>query len=121
MDARVRRFRKQAQLENRGRSGRRRRYSPSLRSQAVAYLREQTQRGWNGKRVASELGVSGWSLIRWARRVKAEKASALRAVEVVPERAEVTTSSVVTLVTPDGYRIEGLNGLDVRSVLEGLR
>ncbi|MGH9463707.1 MAG: hypothetical protein ACRD1X_21095 [Vicinamibacteria bacterium] len=121
MDARVRRFRKQAQLENRGRSGRRRRYSPSLRSLGVAYLREQMQRGWSGETVASELGVSGWSLSRWTRRLKAEKASALRAVEVVAPGAKVTTSGVVTLVTPDGYRIEGLSGLDVRLVLEALR
>ena len=51
------------------------------------------------------------------RRTSVEKTLDLRPVEVVAEGAEVTTSSVVTLVTPDGYRIEGLNGLDVRSML----
>ena len=121
MDTRVRRFRKQARLENRGRSGRRRRYSRSLRSQAVAYLRGQMQRGWSAERVASELGVSGWSLIRWTRRTSVEKSVGLRPVAVVPDGAEVKMSQVVTLVTPDGYRIEGLAGLEVRALLEALR
>lgn len=121
MDARVRRFRKQAQLENQGRTGRRRRYSRGLRSEAVAYLREQMQRGSSAETVASELGVSGWSLSRWSRGAAVEKTLALRPVEVVGEGTDIPTSSVVTLVTPDGYRIEGINGLAVRSVLESLR
>ena len=121
MDARVRRFRKQARLENGGRSGRRRRYSRSLRSQAVAYLRAQKQRGSSWKTVASELGVSGWSLNRWSRRANVDQTFDLRAVEVIPKGDEVRTNLVVTLVTPDGYRIEGLSGLEVRSVLEALR
>jgi len=120
MDARVRRFRKQAREENRGRSGRRRRYSGSLRALAVGYLRQQMKRGSSTETVASELGVSGWSLIRWTRRTRVEKSVGLRPVAVVPDGAEVR-SSTVTLVTPDGYRIEGLRGLDVRPVLEALR
>ena len=64
MDAKARRFRKRAREENGGRSGRRRRYSLGLRAEAVLYLREQMKRGTSAERVASELGVSGWSLIR---------------------------------------------------------
>ena len=45
MEARVRRFRKQVRLENRGRSGIRRRYSRSLRAEAVAYLGERMKGG----------------------------------------------------------------------------
>jgi len=121
MDSRVRRFRKQARVENRGRSGIRLRYSRSLRALAVGYLREQLKRGTSNETVASALGVSGWSLSRWARRTGIEKTMALIPVEVVAEGADVPASPVVTLVTPDGYRIEGLKGLEVRSVLEALR
>jgi hypothetical protein len=42
-------------------------------------------------------------------------------VKVVPESTEVTTTAKVTLVTPDGYRIEGLEGRDVGAILESLR
>jgi hypothetical protein len=65
--------------------------------------------------------VSGWSLIRWSRRENVSGTTALREVEVVHEKAEVASDLVLTVVTPDGYRIEGLRGLEVRSVLEALR
>jgi hypothetical protein len=45
----------------------------------------------------------------------------LREVEVVDERTDVASELVLTVVTPDGYRIEGLRGQEVRSVLEALR
>jgi hypothetical protein len=45
----------------------------------------------------------------------------LREVEVVDERTHVASELVLTVVTPDGYRIEGLRGQEVRSVLEALR
>jgi transposase len=121
MDTRVRRFRKQARAENGGRSGRRRRYSRGLRALAVDYLRQQMKRGASSETVASELGVSGWSLTRWSRGTQVEERSDLRAVEVVAEEGEGSKDLVLTLVTPDGYRIEGLKGLEIRSVLEALR
>lgn len=121
MDARARRFRKRARVENRGRSGRRRRYSRNLQAEAVAYLRERMKRGASTETVASELGVSGWSLVRWRRGFLAEGSSSLRPVEVVPDVAEAGTSSTVTLVTPDGYRVEGLDRREIGPVLETLR
>jgi len=121
MDVRVRRFRKQVRLENRGRSGIRRRYSQSLRAEAVAYLRERVHGGASAETVASELGVSGWSLSRWRRGLSPEKNSTLPLVQVVPHCAEEGTKPLVTLVTPDGYRIEGLERGDVSRMLESLR
>jgi hypothetical protein len=106
-------------LENRGRSGRRRRYSPRLRALALSYLGEQLGRGASAETVATELGVSGWSLIRWSRRAQVEAQSELRKVVLVAAKDERPTSLI--LVTPDGYRIEGLKGQEVRSVLEALR
>lgn len=121
MDARARRFRQQSRRENRGRSGRRRRYSRSLRVEAVAYLRDRMKRGASAETVASELGVSGWSLSRWSRGASAEKSSKFQAVEVVPDSIGDETNSTVTVVTPDGYRIEGLEQRDVGPILESLR
>ena len=121
MEARVRRFRKQVRLENGGRSGIRRRYSRSLRAEAVAYLGERMKGGASAEAVASELGVSGWSLSRWRRGLSSEKKPTLRPVEVVPEFAEEEPKALVTVVTPDGYRIEGVERDDVGRMLESLR
>jgi len=121
MEARVQRFLKQAGEENEGRSGTRRRYSEGLRAEAVAHLRRRVKGGGSVETVASELGVSGWTLVRWSRKESAGKSSKLRRVKVVPESTEVTTTAKVTLVTPDGYRIEGLEGRDVGAILESLR
>ena len=121
MEARVRRFRKQARLENRGRSGTSRRYSGGLRSLGVDYLRHQARLGASVEIVASELGVSGWSLIRWSRGAQEDARPALREVEVVDGKSEASSSAVVTLVTPDGYRVEGLKGREIRSLMEALR
>ena len=121
MEARAQRFRKQARAENEGRSGTRRRYSEGLRAEAVAHLRRRVKGGASVEAVASELGVSGWTLVRWSRRESVGKGPKLRRVKVVPESTEVTTKAKVTLVTPDGYRIEGLEGRDVGAILESLR
>jgi len=121
MEARVRRFRKQVRLENRGRSGIRRRYSRSLRAEAVGYLRERKKGGASAATVASELGVSGWSLSRWRRGLGSDEDSTLRLVQVVPEIAEEEPKPVVTVVTPDGYRNEGSEQDDVGRILESLR
>jgi len=121
MDARVRRFRKQARKENGGRSGRRRRYSRGLRGEAVAYLRERMKRGASAEAVASELGVSGWTLSRWSRGSSGGKSATLQPVKVVQASTEGSMKPQVTLVTPDGYRVEGLEQRDVGAILESLR
>ena len=121
MDARVRRFRKEARKENGGCTGKRRRYSRGLRAEGVAYLRERMKQGASFETVVSELGVSGWSLVRWRRGVSAEKSSKLQPVEEVSERVDDASTSAVSVVTPDGYRIEGLDRGEVASMLELLR
>jgi len=77
--------------------------------------------GASAERVASELGVSGWSLSRWRRGLSSEKKPTLRPVQVVAEYAEEETKPMVTVVTPDGYRIEGVERDDVGRMLESLR
>ena len=102
MDGKLRAFRKRAQAENRGRTGLSRRYSRELRRDAVAYLKRQKVEGSTHERVASELGIANWTLSRWVR--EAEKRSVVVAVEVT----ETEESATATLLTPHGYRIEGL-------------
>jgi transposase-like protein len=114
MDKKLRAFRKQAREENRGRRGLARRYSRQLRLDAVAYLKRKKRDGMSVERVASELGVSNWSLSRWSQESE-------RRGEVVP--VEVTASeesAKLSLVTPKGYRIEGLSEERVLRLVERL-
>jgi hypothetical protein len=102
MEAGARKFRRQVRAENDGRRGKGLRYSEELRVAALHYLARRKREGASTEQAASELGVSGWSLCRWSRASSVR----LRRVEVV-ESAEEATS--LTLVTPRGYRIEGLS------------
>ncbi len=113
MDAGARRFRRRVRAENGGRRGTRLRYSKKLRAEAMRYLERRRREGVSAEQAASELGVSGWSLSRWSR----GSSRNLRRVEVV-ETAE--PSSPLTLVTPGGYRIEGLTEETLVRVVERL-
>jgi hypothetical protein len=74
-------------------------------------VRYRHERGAVGvERVASELGVSGESLRQWLRRA----AGGFVPVTVIGEPAR----QELVVVTPGGYRIEGL-GLEELSVLLG--
>ena len=103
MDTKLRAFRKRAREENGGRAGTSLRYSGELRLDAVEYLKRRKRAGGTVDGVASELGVSCWSLSRWVQ--ESERHGSLVPVEV----AQPEDSSEPTLVTPRGYRIEGLS------------
>jgi len=114
MDAKVREFRKRARLENGGRGGRSLRYSRELRQEAVAYLSRKKREGVGLAVVASELGVSSWSLWRWVQ--ESERRVALVPVEVT----ETEESTGLFLVTPRGYRVEGLSEESLLRLVERL-
>ena len=114
MDAKVKEFRKRARLENGGRGGRSLRYSRELRMEAVSYLARKKREGVGQDRVASELGVSGWSLSRWVQ-------ESGRRVGLVPvEVTETEESTGPSLVTPRGYRVEGLSEEGLLRLVERL-
>lgn len=117
MDARASRFRKKANEENQGRTGVRRRYSEKLRVEAVNYLRHRQTEGASLNQIGEELGLNGWSLTRWSRDRKPGKR--FRRVEL--SEARESTANGLTLVTPDGFRVEGLCRDEVREVVESLR
>ena len=88
--------------------GRGRRYPESLRQLAVSFATEAQAAGWSGSRIARQLGVAWATLERWcATPSVSEPTGGMREVVVCDE----APSSVVpgpVLVTPEGYRIEGL-------------
>lgn len=113
MDETLRALRKRAREENR-RSEKRRRYSRELREEAVAYVARRKREGASVERIASELGVSSVSLSRWSRAMGNTKS--LVPVEIIANEE----GSRLSLLTPRGYRVEGLSEASAVRLVERL-
>jgi transposase len=111
MDIRVQQFRHEAAARGAGRVGGR--YGKDLRRLAVALAAEQAARGGSVAELAAELGVCVGSLRRWQETMLADtSASGFRPVAVQLERGpgcEAAGGWRFALVTPGGYRVEGLD------------
>lgn len=112
MDARVKRFRDEVMRYGVGGVGRR--YPAELRALAVAVA--ETRREEPLAKVAADLGVSAMSLQRWLEQGEPVR---FRPVEVEPGFAEAPARGLV-LITPRGYRVEGLEAGALVSLLRVL-
>jgi transposase-like protein len=106
MDQALVRFRQVAARENRGRRDVRRRYSPRLRQQAVAYWLTRRRQGERLRDVAAALGVAHWSLHRWTRAWQTR--AQFRPVAVAAP-APVGAPALVVVMGVTGPRVEGLD------------
>jgi len=105
--------------ERRSWTGTRWRCSRPLRQEIVAAAGELVGTGTPVARVASAIGVTAPTLTRWLRSARAGKQTrqhGFRRVEV----ADVGGSSGLALVTPAGYRVEGLDLGGVERLLAAL-
>jgi transposase-like protein len=105
MDEELSRFRATAARENRGRRAIRRRYSPALQRQAVAYCVRRRHEGAGVRAIAAALGIAPWSLHRWMRQLQRRRP--FRRVEL-GEAPPATPTTVVITFTVAGPRVEGL-------------
>jgi hypothetical protein len=69
-------------------------------------------------RVAEELGIGSATLTRWLGKVGGGEP--LRPVEVQREEEEPGLASSLVVVTPSGWRIEGLRLADLTELLRAL-
>lgn len=88
-----------------------------VRQVLVAYALKQRERGKSWAAIARALGVSSSGLIRWSKRRVARCEGAVP-VEVRVEKP--SEGLPVILVSPAGYRIEGLRVLDALAALREL-
>ena len=102
------------------RHGRGFRYSPALKKAICDYVSACNSRGRSVDDAGRDLGIGSSTLWRWRFR-STRKRSAFRHVSVVekPTRPARETSSPV-LVTPSGYRVEGLDVTGVAALLREL-
>lgn len=96
-------------------TGRAVRYPQSLREAATEATRKALQTGGAFSGVARQLGIAPGTLERW---LASEPEQRFRPVEVVdPSQAAAAT---ITLVTPAGFRLEGLDSSQAVELLARL-
>lgn len=116
MDSRVLEFR--AGVADLVTSGRGRRYPRSLQILAVHYWQDARRDGEVLRDAAADLGISDGTLQRWTEAMPEDRVvGALREVVV----KDSTEPLGLSIVTPEGYRIEGLDVTEVSLVLRSLR
>lgn len=106
-------------------------YPPALRRRAMAWARDRARQGWSHGRIAAELGLPDSTLSRWKGEKEKEtgrppgkadpsavlatralEPATFRPVEVVVAPAATVGEpplARLTLHTPAGYRVEGLD------------
>lgn len=98
----------------RGELGKLWRCPAGLRSRIVLYAQRRQADGERVAEIAGRLGLAERTLRRWLRRERGEEtAVGFRPVSIVPVAAGpgdcLGASAELTLVTPGGYRVEGLD------------
>ena len=108
-------FRNAAAHHNQGRAKAAWRYPELLREVALRYCDEQQSRGRSLSSLSGDLGVSLPTLIRW--RERSARPPILQPVRLMPSPRESRSEESLTLVTPEGYRIEGLDPASAAKLL----
>src|SRR5207247_1064784 len=118
MDDRVAKLQLRVRALHRGHAGSQIRYPEDLRAEIIAVARAGRTAGRSVYRLAREIGVSAPTLIEWLRR---PTRGHLRQVAVVPATVTTMTSTRnPVVVTPHGFRIEGLDLAGLVTVLRDL-
>lgn len=100
-------------------AGRGIRVPEELRRVAVRFGRWALDEGESLGEAAAQLGVSRATLERWLDEEPAGDSSLVR--EVVVREEEAGAGAGLTLVTPEGFRIEGLAVADLTALVRSLR
>ncbi len=118
MDASIRQLRSVARQLARGKHPSGVRYPTTFRDAVVTLARTRLGRGQSLAHVARDVGISFPTLAAWLER---PSRPGLRPVALRPERdPETAPRSSVVLVTPQGFRVEGLDVDALMAVLRAL-
>lgn len=116
MDDRVRRLRSRLEALSRGRAPRGVRYPVEIRAEVVGLTREAYGAGVGARALAKQLRLPLATITRWERHVPRQR---LRQITIGPTRPEgVSAPSAPVLVTPQGWRVEGLDVATLLRVLQ---
>lgn len=104
-----------------GRRGRTTRIPDEVRVAVLRYARSERERGVKWREIARTVGLSESVLVRWTSGEHRRRTPA----KIVPVRVAVGPRGVavaggVTLISPSGYRVEGLAVIDALEALQTL-
>jgi hypothetical protein len=104
-------LRQEVAAEVRSASGRRWRSSSDLRSRVVSYARVCREGGEPVRDIAERLALVESTLARWLRAERPTGLGGFRQVAIMAAReaAETEGAAPLSLITPRGYRVEGLD------------
>ena len=105
-----------AEVEGLGRGYRGQRYPAGLRARLVVAAREMRDAGASWFRIQKSLGVRSVTLRRWCG--EASSAVAKARTPLVP--VQVVELGTVSVVSPSGWRVEGLSVCDAVSLLRAV-
>lgn len=118
MDRAIEQLRRQAPRWGIGRGATGRRYPARFQAAVVAVVQARLRQGESLDALADAIGITRPTLARWLRRVSAP---VLRPVAVERAPAPVAGESpAIVLTTPQGLRVEGLDGETLVAVLRAL-
>lgn len=120
MDREARRFRRDCARHLGERTGTAIRYSHALRRRAVAWAKRRHEAGAAVAAIARELGLRPRTLRLWLREPTRKPCLRRLALDLAPGLPAPLPGPAV-LVTPQGFRVEGLGLADLVSLLRGLR
>lgn len=107
-------LRRELQAQDRGRG---KRYPVELKARATAYAKRRHDAGASYAVIAGELGLGFETVRRWCSAAEPTPLqSALVPVEVVAESRES-----IAIVSPSGFRLEGLDVAEAVAALRALR
>jgi hypothetical protein len=92
-------------------------FPPELKMRASRWIAEQRAGGACVADIAAELGLAEGTVLRWSADAKQAPTRALVPVEVVPDPSIVR---VVSIVSPSGFRVDGLSLLEAAALLRAL-
>jgi transposase-like protein len=90
-------------------------FSGDLKRRATAWITKRRAEGITVAEVASELGLAPGTVLKWSAQSKSTRA--LVPVEVVAERSP---EHAVSVVSPAGFRVEGLSLIEAAALLRAL-
>ena len=101
--------------------GRGKRYPIELKAKLVAYAKQRRAAGADFATIGEELGLRHKTVRQWCS--EAERGSALAAVptRAVPVEVVAEGRSSLAIVSPSGFRLEGLDMAEAVAALRALR
>ncbi len=114
-------FEEAADLISQHSKGQGKRFPAEIRSQVLRVVEVERSKGMTWRKIAEQLGVTQQKLFRWRRQERSGRpANAFVPVRIVEARKS-TPAEGLSLVTPSGYRLEGLTLESAANLLARLK